>query len=262
MTMCKHNNRMIGKKAQAMVELAVFGSIILVVFGVLLSFLQQFNNQQYVQMEAFRRGLEKACNHIPSSGKGAGASVQYTMMQTRRTVDMSGPFRKGSPNTVNASVNVYWAIPEIEKDVEPDSLIVMRINEDERVARYRDFVPRPPKNEEGEYPDDTESFRTEEIKTSYKNTFADTSAKTETLGGIVNVKSSKMTETIKTTIPYVITKKEEPDDYDDSNDVILKEGTFWEVEQGLYLDTDGQYKYTSEQAGSEIERSRTWQTAF
>ena len=246
-----------GEKAQAMVELAVFGGIILVVFGILLSFIQQFNNQQYVAMEAFRRALEKSCVYQGSSSGGAGSSVQYTMMQTRRQVDMSGPFHKGTPTTINASANVFWAVPEVKQDAEPESLIVMRINEDEKEAKYRDFIPKPPAGEK-----DKESFRTEEVQTAYKNIFNDTASKQESSGSIINTKTSDMEETLTTIVPYVITKREEPDDYDDSNDVIVKQGTFWEVKQGVYLDTDGQYKYKSDQLENKVVRSRTWETEF
>lgn len=237
------------EKAQAMVELAVFGSIILVVFGILLSFLQQLNNQQYAAMEVFRRGLEKACLYDGGSG-GIGASVQYTMMQTRRQVDLSGPFRKGTPTTVNASANVFWAVPEVGKN--PESLIVMRVNEDEKQANPSDFTSK-----------EDESFRTEEAETSYANTFDETTDKRETSGGITNTKTSTMNELLTTKIPYVITKKETPDDYDDTNDVVVKEDTFWELKQGLYWDeNDKQYKYKEDKKGTIIERKRTWETEF
>jgi|GEM_PF-1123799 len=238
-----------GCSGQAMVELAVFGGIILVVFGVLLSFLQQFNNQQYVAMETFRRGLERACNYVPEGVTGSGASVQYTLMQTRRQADMSGPFRKGSPTTINASASLFWAVPEVGTN--PESVIVMRVNEDEKPAKPSDFTSK-----------EDESFRTEEAQTSYVNTFGETTGKRETSGGITNTKTSKMNETLITTIPYVITKKETPDDYDDTNDVVVKKGTFLEFTQGAYVDEDGQYKYSEDKADTQIERSRTWETAL
>lgn len=246
------------EEGQAMMELAVFGSIVLIVFGILLAYMQQFNNQQYVAMETFRRALEKAYN-APSTSGGAGASVQYTNMQTRRQIDLSGPFRKGAPSTISASANVFWAIPKVDKDAEPENLIVIRVNEDEKQDRYRNYVAKPAKNDEEE----TSSFRTEEAQTSVENSITERISKNEDPISISNTKSSNMTETLKTVIPYVVTKKEAVDDYDDSNDVILKKGTFFEVKQGLYVDpADGQYKYKEEKKDEVTERARQWETEF
>lgn len=247
-------------KAQAVVELAIFGSLILLVFGVLLSFMQRFNDQQYVQMEAFRRALEKGCTYLGETSEGAGASVQYTLLTDRRHVDLSGGFRKGSSATLSASSNVFWAVPKV--GAQSESLIVYRINEDERARNYRDFVSKEQ--------DDNWSFRTEDMITNSDLDFTETITKQETPQAITNTKNSTLQETRTITIPYSITEKD--DDNDDENDVVVGGGTFWEGQGGpngeliqrLYRDSsDGQYKYSSQiPQGRIVERSKTWVTAF
>lgn len=248
------------KRGQAITELAIFGSIILVLFGVLLSYLQRMNDQQYVQMEVFRRALHKACTYTrPTALKPEGASVQYTLVTDRRHADLSGNLGKGSSTTMSASTNVFWAVPKVGSGSE--SLIAFKINEDEMVRNYRDFVPQ-------EHEDDW-SFSTEEMDSSSASTYSESATRAETTDGIVNDKSSVLQETKTVTLPYRITKKDSDDD--DENDEEVKSGTFWEgedypegkLEQRLYRDTDGQYKY-SETAPEDarIERSRKWETEF
>lgn len=247
------------KKGQAMVELAIFGSIILVMFGILLSFIQRFNNQQYVQMETFRRALEKACTYQGEESEGAGASVQFTLLTDRRQAEVSGGFRKGNANTFSASSNVFWAVPKV--GAQSESLIAYRVNEDERTRNYEEFVPE----EEA----DNWSFRTEDMASSSDLDFNETITKQETPRAITNTRDSTLQETRIVTIPYTIREKD--DDDDDENDVVVGQGTFWEGEGGpngeliqrLYRDSsDGQYKYSSEAPeDATIERSKIWVTA-
>lgn len=256
------------KKGQAILELAIFGTIILTIFGVLLSFLQRFNDQQYVQMEAFRRTLEKSCTYLGETSEGAGASVQLTFLEDRRHADLAGGLGKGSGTTLSASSSVFWAVPKV--GAESESLIVFRVNEDERTRNYRDFVPK-------EHDDDW-SFRTEDMTTSSNLDFDETITKSETDQAITNTRSSSLSETKTTVIPYTVRKKDKDDD--DENDEIVKDkegkdkkGTFWENYDGvgedgkliqrLHRDSQGQYKYSSKVSeGKKVERSRTWTTNF
>lgn len=256
----------INKKAQAVVELAIFGSIILLVFGTLLSFMQRFNDQQYVQMEAFRRALEKGCTYLGKTSEGAGASVQYTLITDRRHADLSGGFRKGSPTTLSASSNVFWAVPKA--GAQSESLIIYRINEDERQRNYTDFIPADA--------GDDHSFVIEPTLSGSSGIFREVVRKEETSQTITNTRDSLLADEKAIIIPYTIRPK---DDYDDSH--IIRQGTFWEGQgtvlaghgpdwdgkealvQWLYRDSSGQYKYSSEKPeGTKVERSRTWETRF
>ncbi len=214
----------LNKKGQAALEMAIFGSLILLVFGTLLSYLQNLNDRQYIQMETFRRALAKGCNYGLDSGT-AGASVQLTLMQDRRNVAVGGGFRKGNPSSVNTSSSVFWAVPKTGQS--PDNLIVYRINEDES-------PPLP---------------RGTQVEGTISNTdtaFAETLEKAETPEQILTRRASELSETV--------------------THAVLGEGDapVWQVTQGLYKDTDGQYRYSSQAAGAikPVESERTWRTDF
>lgn len=245
------------QKGQAVVEMAIFGSILLLLFGTLLSYLQRSNDQQYIQMEAFRRALEKGCTY-GSESDGAGASVQLTLIQNRRHTDLSGEFYKGSPQSLSASSNVFWAVPKVQGDESPN-LIVFRVNEDEGVWDYRDFVDK----EHDRYDDDGNerqkywSFETEDTQTDSQLNFDEETRKEEDTSAITTTRSSSLGDELTIKIPYVV---KEVDKDDEDYEQIVNSGTLWEPTQYLYR-ADGQYKYSSA-AGGRVERSRTWRTAF
>jgi len=249
------------KKGQAVVEMAMFGSLVLLIFATLLSYLQRSNDQQYVQMEAFRRALQKGCTYQSTDGDGAGASVQLTLLENRRHAELSGGFRKGSAQSLSASSSVFWAIPKVEEDAEAQNLIVYRINEDEQTWNYRDFVPKEhdSTDDEGDERQRYWSFEVEDLGTSSNLTFNEQVGKQESAQAITNTKSSRLQDAITTTLPYTVKEKDKDDkDYES----IIREGTLWAPQQGVYRDTDGQYKYSQAAVGTVVERSRTWRTEF
>ena len=225
------------KKGQTVVELAIFGGIILFVFGMLLSYLQRMNNQQYVQMEVFRRALQKACTYQGPDVDGAGASVQLTMIANLRDVDLYDNFRKGSQESTRASASVFWAVPKVGS--QPKNLIIYRVNEDESP----DLAAGGDKTE------------VDDIQTRTNTTFTETIQKNETPQEITNIRTSRLGDTIITTL---VDKDGNPIKVGD------KEQTFT---QRLYLDKTGegqyQYKYSTKVAqGYQVERSKTWTTEF
>ena len=250
--LCSH--RIFNRKGQAVAEMAIFGSLVLLLFGSLLSYGQRYNDQQYVQMEAFRRALKKANDGLGTEGSGAGASARYQLIENRRHADLSGNFRKGSAQSFSSSSNVFWAVPSMGQRA--GNLNVYKINEDEKQVNYRDYVP--------EEQDETRSFQTEELSTNSDLSFRETVIKDETPPKIINNEEipakitnsnvSQLQETIITTIPYTVKEK--------GSDNIIEEGVFWAPVQGLYRDTDGQYKYRESTAGTVVERAKTWRTEF
>jgi hypothetical protein len=251
--------RNMNKKGQAIAELAIFGSIILLVFGVLLSFLQQMNNQQYVQMETFRRALKKACTYQGQQDEGAGASVQYTSIENRRNINLAGGFRQGTPSTASGSSNVFWAVPKVAKGVQADSLLVFKINEDEKTINYKDYAAGSRYDEEGKERPVYTAMQTGNLNFDTETAFSETNIRQENTDSITNTRSSTLKETITTTIPYEIKQKYAGDK--DREDTVSG-GELWRVTQGLYRDSDGQYKYSQDKVGTEVERSKTWQTEF
>jgi len=213
------------KKGQAVLEMALFGSLILFGFSVLLSYLQNMNNQQYGEMETFRRALEKACTYTGETTDGAGASVQLSLMQNRRNVAVSGGYKKGTPTSVSASSSTYWAIPSAGE--QPDNLRIYRINEDES--------PPLPKGAQ--------------IEGTISNTevsYAETMEKSENPAQIATHRQSELGEVITHTI---LGEDDQP---------------IWQITQGLYKDADGQYKYSSQASNNQepVKSERTWKTDF
>jgi hypothetical protein len=60
-------------------------------------------------------------------------------------------------------------------------------------------------------------------------------------------------------VPYKIVEKSTSDkNYQN----IVEEGTLYQVQQGVYRDSDGQYKYSQGATGNEVAREKTWVTPF
>jgi type II secretory pathway pseudopilin PulG len=238
-------------KGQAIVEMAILGSLILFVFGLLLSYMQRQNDQQYIAMETFRRAQEKACTYQGETSEGAGASVQLTEMQNRRNVDLSSGFKKGSPSNTGYSSNVFWAVPKVGS--QPESLIAYRINEDEKVWNYRDFVPK----------NSTNTFRVEDTDVNTDTDFEETVRKQESPSAITNTKQSTLKDTITTEVTYTI-RAEDTNDNPSDDEIVEPLTTLWEVEQRAYRDQNGQIKYSEEAKNQDldVESGRTWTTGF
>ncbi|MFH0791212.1 MAG: hypothetical protein V2A64_06225 [Candidatus Omnitrophota bacterium] len=92
--------RMGREKGQAAVELAVFGSLILIALSVLLTYGQRLEIQQQLKMEAFRRALTKAYEK--------NSSVSYTIRKDARFFNLFGGYREGQSSSVGASASVMW----------------------------------------------------------------------------------------------------------------------------------------------------------
>lgn len=93
-----------GCSGQAVTEMAVFGSLILVGFAVLLSYGQTFTEQQTLQQQAFRMALIKAYND--------NGFVSYNILKNPRSVSPFGNFREGARSSVSAASSVLWSLGE------------------------------------------------------------------------------------------------------------------------------------------------------
>ena len=95
-----HPNESAKRQAgQALAELAVFGSIFLLILAALLSYGLRYNFQQRAQMLAFRRALKIASDE----DRGSGA---YTLVEDRHIPDPMGLFGVGSTTPITASASV------------------------------------------------------------------------------------------------------------------------------------------------------------
>ncbi len=136
------------KKSQAILEIGILGSIILLVTFQLVSYVQRSNDQQYLTMKTFRDSLDKAhfgscvviqdvsadpivqswpCSDpAPSGYKGPyskGGSVTLNEIEHRRQA--SGDFsRKGQRTVFSSGSNIYWGVPFIDYEIGEEEIDV------------------------------------------------------------------------------------------------------------------------------------------
>ena len=230
--------------------MALFCSLILLVFGALISYTQRFNDQQFTQMQAFRLALHQACAYNVTSGDqlNPGASVQYTVIENRRHADLNSGFMKGNSQTLSASSNVFWAVPEAGASAE--NLVAYKINDDERVLDSKEYenifgaalsASGTPAADKDQY-----TLQTESPNISANSGFSEINTKGESPSGITNRRQSELTDNVHTEIPYTLRRK--------SDDEAVYSGTLWDATQQLYRDNQGQYKYSSRAADVPVEK--------
>lgn len=93
-------NTLRSKKAQALLELAIFGAILIMLLGILLNYGLRYSLQQKTMMNAFREALRESAD----SNLGGQASV--TVLQDKHIPNPSNPFAVGAvvPFSSGASV--------------------------------------------------------------------------------------------------------------------------------------------------------------
>ena len=84
------------KKGQAILELAIFGSILIMLLGILINYGLKYNFQQQVMQEAFRKAL----------GVTAVKRSSYVLIKDRHIPDPSNPFGIGGLAPVTSSASV------------------------------------------------------------------------------------------------------------------------------------------------------------
>jgi len=229
----------LNKTGQAATEMAIFGSLILVIFSSLLSFIQRQNEEQYVTMEAFRRALNKANDQ--------SASVSLNLIQHRRFADVSGGFFQGNRNVIGGSSSVFWAVPPVDPPTPPKNLAIFRINEDEH-----DLTQRLRLDDENE----DNNLEIRDTNSQGNMVFSETTNKLEDNREIQNIRVSGLSDTVTTSIEIV---DPGPDKDNEGDDVVVETIP---IVQNIYRDTDGQYKYSSTRPDQPVTRQKTWRTPF
>ena len=93
----------INNRGQGLAELAVFGSLLLVVFGFLVRYGLQYNYKQEVKMEAFRRSLKMAYDSDTPKDQSV---ILVKDVHIPNPQDM---FTQGDRQSVKAPASVYWS---------------------------------------------------------------------------------------------------------------------------------------------------------
>jgi len=91
-------------KAQAMVELAILGSLVLMTLGILVNYVAKLNNDQYALMQAFRHALAKSHQE--------NKAVSYGTWDDRRMASAIQPIL-GQKTTSSGAGYVFWGIPSV-----------------------------------------------------------------------------------------------------------------------------------------------------
>lgn len=108
------------KKAQAMVELAILGPLLLMAVGLVVTYVAKMNNDQWVLMEAFRRALA----HAHDENKNVG----YGTYDDRRMASVQEPIL-GQKTPSSGSACVVWSIPSVDGDgQDPQSTTIVKVN--------------------------------------------------------------------------------------------------------------------------------------
>ena len=124
------------KKGQAILELALFGSILIILLGVLINYGMRYNFQQQVMQQAFRKALGLAA---------ARRSATYVLIKDRHIPDPSNPFGVGSltPVSSTASVTRNYRLNETADNQDELPAVHFDINGDVRryIAAGEDGAP-------------------------------------------------------------------------------------------------------------------------
>jgi len=97
------NKKGINLKSQSLSELAVFGSILLLALGFLLRYGLQYNYQQQVKMEAFRRSMKMA------EDSNAPKSQQIAVVKDVQIPNPQDIFGQGERTTIRGSSDIFWS---------------------------------------------------------------------------------------------------------------------------------------------------------
>jgi len=90
------------KKSQAILEMGLFGSILLMVVVSMLMYSQKLSDQEYITMSTFREALSH----------GFGGQITLNKVEHRRHA-AGDFFHKGSRTVLSSSAYVYWGVPTI-----------------------------------------------------------------------------------------------------------------------------------------------------
>ena len=105
----------ISRGGQALAELAVFGSLLLVLLGYLVSNVLRYDFQQQAKMEAFRRSLASASETVFST---APVSISTVLLEDRHIPNPQDPFGVGqiTPTMAQAGVTRKYNMQNVPKD--------------------------------------------------------------------------------------------------------------------------------------------------
>ena len=206
---------------QAVTEMAIFGSVIFLCFGVLLSHAHNFTEQQALQQQSFRMALQ----HYEDNG-----FISYNIIKHYNTPNLGGAFRQGDRGSVSSGNSVSWYIGE------PESRSFYQVNEDlEEISRHE--------KDDVDTPDEVWNIETES-QTGYSAN----ELKQEENEKITTTRSSSNKDDVTTRLK--IRYEDDDDVYHDGSDVVVRQR----------LGEDGRYSRDAYNNNVVIEKKRSWET--
>lgn len=139
----KQFNKMLTNKAQSILELAIFGSIILFLLGVLIQYGISFNYQQHLAMQTFRKALQISRNRSMGSPQ-----VSLTAVKDLPVPDPSNPLGVVETSPVTAGASGIWSIdlyaeslgdenaPPEDKSLPKTDIIINAIQKTYKTAKF------------------------------------------------------------------------------------------------------------------------------
>lgn len=208
-------------KGQAVTEMAIFGSVIFLCFGVLLSYAHNFTEQQALQQQSFRMALQ----HYEDNG-----FISYNIIKHYNMPNLGGAFRQGERGSVSAGNSVSWYIGESE------SRSFYQVNEDvEPINRH--------KKDDMDTPDEVWN-----IETASQTVYSANELKQEDTEKIRTTRSSSNKDDVTTRLK--IRYQDDDDEYHSGIDVVFHQR----------LNEDGGYSREALDADVEVEKKRSWET--
>jgi len=260
---------------QAAVELAIFGSLILLVFSVLLMYGQRLDNQQQVKMEAFRRALQKAYER--------NGSVSYTLKKEGRTFNLFSGFGQGQSSTVGSTASILWqkGMPGPQDNENSEGYAYNVINDVEVGSADEKGLPRYPKKQVNITGKEVTVWATPSTyseEQSRSEDYSSTVKKEESpSGGIVNTRISDLQDTVRITprVRVDIAKSDATKPHDVPLPEYVYEGNSYSYEGdnqtvasmpqvvlGAYSTDDNRIDYSKDQVGTTVHKERSWQTDY
>jgi hypothetical protein len=250
---------MITKKGQAILELAIFGTIILFVFNMILAYGQRLDSKQRLKKEAFRKALQWAYYK--------NSAITYTKKQDTRITELFSGYGLGQPAATLATATVMWQKGQPGKQDSDDEQGFSYYELNDKVIE----LPRTRKTVIGNSGEETEittpaSIWKEETVKNTEYTSKIEKKEGNFLGqenqGIKNTRQADLEETITTNL-YVRFDKQKYDARDSPNEQPLPDYDYYSAPettvQGAYL-RDNRIAYNEANVGTTIHKQRTWQT--
>lgn len=99
----RQSDKIFNKKAQSILELAIFGSIVLFVFSILLTYGMNLNYRQHLNLQSFREALRQSKSSVDSPSKS------LTVIKDKPVPNPTNPFGVGETMPIISQANAVWS---------------------------------------------------------------------------------------------------------------------------------------------------------